>query len=142
MTDQGRPTKYESEYDAQAAKLCELGATDMELADFFNVSLSTLHLWKLKHPSFSDSLKVGKDKADERVKRSLYNRAVGYTYESEKIFHNSGEIVRASTREHVPPDIGAAMSWLKNRCRDEWVDSDKPKETVININISKDDAGL
>ena len=31
----GRPTKYKPEYSAQAQKLCLLGATDAEMADFF-----------------------------------------------------------------------------------------------------------
>lgn len=31
----GRPTKYKPEYAEQASKLCALGATDAQLADFF-----------------------------------------------------------------------------------------------------------
>ena len=45
--DSGRPTKYKDEYCEQAYKLCLLGATDKEMADFFQVSLSTLNLWKI-----------------------------------------------------------------------------------------------
>ncbi len=33
----GRPTKYEASYIVQAEKLCALGATDIEVADFFEV---------------------------------------------------------------------------------------------------------
>lgn len=33
-----RPTKFKQEFIAQAEKLCKLGATDMELADFFEVA--------------------------------------------------------------------------------------------------------
>jgi hypothetical protein len=33
--ERGRPTKYKEEYNEQAYKLCLLGATDKELADFF-----------------------------------------------------------------------------------------------------------
>ena len=40
----GRPTKYKEEYAEQAYKLCLLGAKDKEMADFFQVSLSTLNL--------------------------------------------------------------------------------------------------
>lgn len=36
----GRPTKYKKEYDDQAFKLCLLGATDKEIADFFEVNRS------------------------------------------------------------------------------------------------------
>ena len=50
---------------------------------------------------------------------TLYHRAVGYSYDSEKIFSN-GE--RIQYREHVPPDVTAQMFWLKNRRPDEWRD--------------------
>ncbi len=49
----GRPTKYKAEYAEQAAKLCKLGATDAQLADFFEVSVSTVNLWKVEHREFS-----------------------------------------------------------------------------------------
>ena len=56
----GRPTKYKSEYAEQAVKLCMLGMTDAEMASFFDVSESTLNLWKEAHPEFSESIKRGK----------------------------------------------------------------------------------
>jgi hypothetical protein len=34
----GRPTSYKAEYAAQALKLCKLGLTDKELAEYFEVS--------------------------------------------------------------------------------------------------------
>jgi hypothetical protein len=37
----GRPTLYKPEYAEQARKLCQLGATNPNLADFFNVSRRT-----------------------------------------------------------------------------------------------------
>lgn len=119
----GRPPTYKPEFAEQAAKLCKLGATDYELADFFEVTTRTIYRWKNEHEEFCQAVKVGGEPADERVVRSLYNRAVGYTFESEKVFNASGVIVRASTLEHVPPDPGAAMNWLKNRKRDEWSDN-------------------
>ncbi len=118
----GRPTAYREEYAAQAEKLCALGATDMELADFFEVDVRTIYRWKHVHEAFCQALKVGKDLLDDRVERSLYQRAVGYSFNSEKIFHHQGEITRAATVEHVPPDPGAAMSWLKNRRGETWRD--------------------
>ena len=52
----GRPSKYDPDtMDEQVFKLCLLGATDEEMADFFNVALSTLNLWKKEHPEFSES---------------------------------------------------------------------------------------
>jgi uncharacterized protein YjcR len=55
-----RPTKYQEAYAEQARKLCLLGYTDAELADFFEVSESTINKWKLDYPKFSESIKKGK----------------------------------------------------------------------------------
>lgn len=118
----GRPSKYQETYAKQAEKLCALGATDEDLADFFEVSIRTIANWKAQHEEFLQALKGGKDQADDRVERSLYQRAVGYSFDSEKVFNNKGEIVRAKTREHCPPDVTAQIFWLKNRRSDQWRD--------------------
>lgn len=98
--------------------LCDLGATDEQLADFFDVCIATIRNWKTDYPEFLAALKVGKEEPDERVKRSLYQRAVGYTFEAVKVFMPAGatEPVYAHYREHCPPDTAAAFIWLKNRC--------------------------
>jgi hypothetical protein len=127
----GRPTDYREEFAEQARTLCELGATDIELADFFEVEVRTIYRWKHAHNEFCQALLVGKDALDDRVERSLYQRAVGYTFESEKVFNYQGEIVRAATREHVAPDPGAALSWLKNRRGDTWRDKVEHQHSAV-----------
>lgn len=120
----GRPSKFQPEMVEQARRLCTLGATDREVADFFHVSESTLNLWKLEHPAFSESLKLGKDAADERVEKSLYRRALGYSHEAVKIFADpkTGAEQIVPFTEHYPPDTTAAIFWLKNRKPAEWRD--------------------
>ncbi len=118
----GRPTAYKQEYAEQARKLCQLGATDIELADFLGVDTATIYRWRNTIPEFCEAVKVGKDACDDRVERSMYQRAVGYTFESEKVFQYQGQIVRASVREHVPPEPGSQMNWLKNRRGLMWRD--------------------
>lgn len=118
----GRPPAFKPEYVPQAEKLCKLGATDLELADFFKVTDRTILTWKATYPEFCEAVKAGKDVADERVERSLYHKAVGYTFDSEKVFQFQGSIVRAQTREHVPPDTTAMIFWLKNRRAETWRD--------------------
>lgn len=115
-----RPTKYKEEYCAQAKKLCELGATDVDLAEFFSVSVSTLNLWKLQHDKFSESLKLGKEPADERVKQSLYHRACGYSHPEDDIRVVNGELVITPTVKHYPPDTTACIFWMKNRDKENW----------------------
>jgi len=118
----GRPSNYRPEYARQAVKLCELGATDIELAQFFETNTETLRQWKLKHPEFTAALRLGKDHSNDRVERSLYAKACGYTYESEKVFCSDGEVTRVAVTEHVPPDTTACIFWLKNRMPDVWRD--------------------
>jgi hypothetical protein len=54
------------------------------------------------------------------VVSSLYHRAVGYTYDSVKIFLNRGtkKPIYAPYRAHVPPDVAACLRWLMVRWRD------------------------
>lgn len=124
MADRGRPTDYKAEYAKQAEKLCALGATDKEIADFFEVDVRTIYRWKHDYDDFCQSLKVGKDVADERVERSLYQRATGYEQDEVKIFMpaNASEPVYAPFRAKIAPDVTAAIFWLKNRRKDDWRD--------------------
>lgn len=118
----GRPSKYQPEVAEQAYKLCLLGATDKEMADFFGVAESTFHLWKKEHKEFSEALKRGKIIADANVAKSLYHRALGYSHPEDKIFNDNGEPLIVPTTKHYPPDPTAAIFWLKNRKPAEWRD--------------------
>lgn len=113
--EQGRPTKYKPEYDEQVVKLCRLGATDKEIADFFNVVESTINYWKIHEPSFSESIKKGKIIADMNVANALYKKATGYQQEDVEVFQFQGEPVIVPIIKNYQPDTGAAMAWLKNR---------------------------
>lgn len=126
----GRPSTYKPEFVAQAQKLCALGATDVELADFFGVSDRTIYRWQAEHEEFCQALKAGKDSADERVERSLYHKAVGYSYDAVKIFQHQGQIIEAPYREHVPPSDTAAIFWLKNRRKDDWRDKQEHEHSA------------
>lgn len=116
----GRPSCYCDKYEEQVYKLSLLGATDKEIADFFGVCEATINNWKKAFPGFLESIKKGKIQADAEVAERLYNRAMGYEHPEEKIFCQEGEIIRADTTKHYPPDTGAAFIWLKNRRK--WTD--------------------
>jgi len=127
----GRPSGYKAAFAKQAEKLASLGATDIEVADFFEVDVRTLYRWKHSHPEFCQALNVGKDKADERVVNSLFQRAVGYEQDAVKIFMPAGSPapVYAPFREKIAPDTTAAIFWLKNRQRDQWRDKQDVEHT-------------
>ena len=120
----GRPTDFRPAYSEQARKLCLLGATDNELADFFGIQESTLNLWKHAHPAFMESITCGKQMANANVAERLYLRACGYEHQAIKIFMPAGAAapVYAEYTERYPPDTQAASLWLRNREPAKWRD--------------------
>ena len=117
-----RPSKYKAEYAEQARKLCLLGATDKELADFFEVAEDTIHEWKKAHAEFSESIKKGKMQADSDVADRLYQRAMGYEHPEIDLRVVGVEIVETPITKVYAPDTTAAIFWLKNRQRGKWRD--------------------
>lgn len=124
----GRPSKYEdiSKRITEIEKLLIHGFTDKELADFLNISESTLNLYKKEYPEFSESLKKAKLAADLKVVRALYERATGYEHDDLFITQYQGEIIEQKIKKHYPPDTAAAFIWLKNR--QGWKDKPESKD--------------
>jgi len=130
----GVKSTYKPEYAEQARKLCLLGATDKELAGFFNVTESTINKWKVDYSEFSESIKSGKDIADGNVADRLYRRAMGYSHDDEDIRTISigdgmSEIIKTPTVKHYPPDTAAAIFWLKNRQKGKWRDKQEVEQS-------------
>ncbi len=118
----GRPSKFKPEFAKLGAKIAKLGATDAELADIFGCDVSTFYRWQAEHPEFREAIKMGKAEPDERVKRSLYARAVGYSHPDVHVSNFQGEITITPLVKHYPPDTAAAFIWLKNRQPEQWRD--------------------
>lgn len=134
----GRPTKYKPEYADQARKLCLLGATDAEMADFFDVDERTINNWKEEFPDFFQSIKKGKLLADANVADRLYQRAMGYEAPDMDIRVVEGEVIETPMTKYYPPDTPAAIFWLKNRQKAKW--RDKVENEVsgsLNMNIDR-----
>lgn len=137
----GRPTDYRSEYVEQAVKLARLGATDLDLADFFGCAESTIYCWKNDHPEFSEALRSGKQLADAEVADKLYKRATGYQHDAVKIVADAKTGLDHTVKyiEHYPPDTTACIFWLKNRRPDLWRDKqevEQKNETTISGDLN------
>lgn len=156
LTAMGRPTSYLPEYTRQAEQLCQLGATDAEMADFFDVTVRTINRWKVTHPEFSVAIRRGKASADNRVEDSLYHRAMGTEYEKahpvklkKVIYDNEGRKVAEEERvevvmvkEIIPPDTTAMIFWLKNRRKEAWRDMQQHEHGKPGEFDAMDDAAL
>lgn len=116
----GRPSSYKPEYCEVARKYCEAGGTDHELADIFDVSVSTIKNWRAEHLEFLTACAIGKLNADNEVERSLYQNAKGYHRRVQKVMQFQGVPFSVEQIEHVPGDVGAQKHWLANRKPDQW----------------------
>lgn len=117
------------QYCTAALQMCKMGATDMDLARAFDVSFGTIKKWQVQYQAFADACRVGKDHADERVQRALFQRAVGYEQPATKILVCDKMVGEIDYIEHHPPDVGAAKYWLNNRRPDEWADKTQAQIT-------------
>lgn len=136
-----RPSLYKPEYAEQARKFCLLGATDIEIADLFEVSVGALGKWKKRYPEFGDALRRGKEIANAEVASKLYKRAIGYSHQELDIRVIKGELVKTVTVKHYPPDTTACIFWLKNRDKARWRDKHETEHTgnVTYNNLTDDE---
>ena len=131
----GRPSPFES-LKRVMRELYLHGKTDKEVADLLNIDESTITKWKQKNSEFFTSLKDWKAEADEKVVKSLYERACGYEHPEDKIFVSEGIPIIVPTTKKYPPDPTSMIFWLKNRQPDKWrdkqeIEQTKPFEIVI-----------
>lgn len=135
----GRPSKFDSlsELDLKnIERLAKRGFTDKEMSEFVDVTEQTFNNWKKDHPEFFESLKDWKLEADNKVERSLYERATGYSHPEDKIFRAAGEkeALVVKTEKHYAPDTTACIYWLNNRKPNEYKNRFEYKGDVNQTN--------
>jgi hypothetical protein len=100
-------TKFKPEFVELARNYCLLGATDVDLATFFNTTDRSIRTWKERHPEFAEALELGKQVADANVVGALYSNALA-------------------------GNVTAQIFWLKNRRKDDWRDKQDVEHTGKN----------
>ena len=119
----GPPTKYNPLYHPQVVYwMANAGLTDEQIAKEFKIVKKTIYAWRRKYPDFDLAMAEGKRAPDERVERTLYQRAIGYSCPEDKIMQYEGKPIIVHTIRHYPPDVVAQIFWLKNRQPDKWRD--------------------
>ena len=129
--------QYDPKFAEQGRKLCLLGATQADLAQFFGITVDRLITWERKYKEFRDALELGRAQADAEVADRLFRRALGYKRKTQKAFQHQGQPVVVDIEEELPPDTIAGIFWLKNRRRENWRDRHEhevnPSEGLIGI---------
>lgn len=101
----------------QVFEMALLGLTDVQMAKVLGICDATFDNYKKEYPSFLGSLTRGKEEADGKVARAMYNRAIGVTIREEALTRD-GEVV--TLHKELPSDTAAAKHWLANRQRGKW----------------------
>jgi len=104
-------------------QMAMMGATDAQLAVFFQVHDKTIALWKKNYPDFNEARARGGMNADMQVVRSLFKRANGFHYKEDRIFRVGTKLVTKKINVFAMPDTKACMYWLSNRQRGQWTNA-------------------
>lgn len=109
---------YVKPHLARIEHLCRMGATEEEICRKLGVSHAGFNNYKHKYPELLEAIKKGRTDADDTVEAALYHRAIGCVCREER----SGDDGCTSILKEYPPDVTAAIFWLKNRRPERWRD--------------------
>ena len=76
------------------------------MARILGIAPSTFSLWKTQHPAFLQALEQGTGQVDKALEATAIQRALGYSYETEKAFQTG---VKMTVTETMPPSEKAAQ---------------------------------
>lgn len=117
----GRIADYDESVVPEAAALAQQGLTDKEIAAELGVHVGTFWRWFTEYPHLREAVRAAGKTANNRVKMSLYNRA-------------------------LEGSDTASIFWLKNREPEEWRDRRETELIVpaqdVDPNADTDDRQL
>lgn len=132
-------SKYNPNYHNDWAwSLAIKGATNEEIAEAFGISTRTFIRWRKQYPELDKAVFDGKNVADAKVEKSLYQRAVGYTVTDKETIVDTDQdgnvkpVRVKNITKHIPPDTMSCIYWLNNRQRKYW--SQKQEVSLSNDN--------
>lgn len=134
----GRPSQHAKWLEPDNLQLLEdwasEGLTNAEIAKHkMGISERTFYQWQTDNPQISQAIKKGRTFCILEVENALYRAAVGYEVEETvtettteettgiKLFDDEEVKIRKRTQtRHVPPNVAAAIFYLKNRAPEQW----------------------
>lgn len=133
----GRPSRYETDVKPHLQEIKDAvasGATVEEIADAFDIAVSTLHKYKSEKKELKDAFARGRNKVVIEIKAALLKKALGFEYEEEKRVgrkDKDGEnivLVEKYKRYSAPSETAAAM--LLRNYDETWRDNDKASAEI------------
>jgi hypothetical protein len=149
----GRKNKYELLVKPrleEIKKWIREGYTEKQIATAkLGIAYPTFNVYKQQHPELVDVLAQAKCDLVDNIEKSLYQRAMGFSYEEKKekkIENPDGSIITSTEvlTKYALPDVGAQIFALKNLSNGKWTNSPaelelkkkefKLKEKVADMN--------
>ncbi len=116
-----RKSSFSASYVGRVFEYCLLGLTDDRIGELLGVSGRQILRWKKQHLAFANAFDRGRDRADAKVAKALYKRAIGYSHPAVKIHvTKDGDVLKVPYIQHYPPDAQALSFYLTNRSRALW----------------------
>lgn len=115
-------SKYREDFPQLVEMWMRQGLTEEQAAKNLGVHESTFEDYKKRYPEFSEAIKRGKAPVDFEVENALLKRALGYEADDVHVSNYMGEVTITPIKKVYPPDVTAAIFWLKNRRPDRWRD--------------------
>ena len=126
ITSPGRPSEYNGEETCKLAKnMAKAGLSHTMMARILGIAPSTFSLWKARHPAFLKALEQAKEDVDKALEATAIQRALGYSYETEKAFQTG---VRMTVTETLPPNEFLLKFFLERRMPDPY----RPSKEVVH----------
>lgn len=101
-------------------RLAAIGLTQEQIAQTLRFSLTFLRTLANEYEEFATALQAGQSAGLNKVRRSLYARATGFTVTVKKAFAFQGKVVQGVTEEYIPPSEKAGIFILTNRDPENW----------------------
>lgn len=133
----GNTTKWTIDRIKEVYKLALLGCTDENIAEFMEVNINTINLWKRSHPEFLQAMTDGKEKADAEMAHALYKRGTGFWMDEIHVCMYRGVVIQTTVPKYYPPESWAANKWLSVRQRVRWADVQRTETINTNLSITK-----
>ena len=110
----------------QITNWAALGCTDAELAHNMGISRNTFYRWYNEIGDISDAIKAGRAMSRTAIENMLFKVAMGEVYEETTVTEQEGVVKDGKlyngkqqvrkTKRKMPPNSGAIMFYLKNKC--------------------------
>lgn len=132
-TAAGQRKPYRSDYAVMAKKLCEIGATSVELADHFGVSLTTLQFWQASESEFFDACKIVDKSCRERFKRAQYESALQGVSAAAKLWDSKFPIEAPANpiAELFRQILGTGIKPQQLKPKEFWADPEVPENAPV-----------